>query len=290
MSVIDQAGPEITSSDIDTLVREHLPLVGYLVSETVGKLPAHVNRDDLTSAGMMALAQAANAYDQSRGVPFSRYAMVRIRGALIDELRSADWASRSVRAKARQRANATEALSASLGRVPTSKEVADYLGLSLAELASIEDDVHRSVVLSIHGFMEVGDLESLLPQGEAGPEQVLVDRERDAYLLDAISALPERLRTVVVGYYFSERQMADLAEELGVTESRVSQMHSEALELLRGGMTTVLSPEQATTPERRDGCVARRKAAYYAAIAAQSDFRARLTAAPSGVARFTGVA
>jgi RNA polymerase sigma factor for flagellar operon FliA len=280
---------DVDCIDIEQLVREHLPLVGFLVTEAASKVPSHVNRDDLTSAGMLALTQAAQSFDPERGVPFGRYATLRIRGALIDELRSRDWATRSVRTKARQRAAATESLSAILGRLPTSHEVAEHLGMSVDELAAIEEDVHRSVVLSIHGVAEAGDLDSLLPHDEPGPEQVLLSRERDAYLLDAVAALPERLRTVVAGYYFSERPMADIAEELGVTESRVSQMHSEALSLLRGGMTAMLSPEQgpAVPPQ---GCVARRKAAYYASIAAQSDFRTRLTATPGTSTRFSGVA
>jgi RNA polymerase sigma factor for flagellar operon FliA len=283
-----------SARDVDAreaaLVDEFLPLVGYLVNETASKLPSHVNRDDLTSAGMMALAQAARSYDESRGVPFARYATMRIRGGLIDELRSADWASRSVRTKARQRAAAMEALSASLGRVPTAKEIAEYLGVTLDELASVEEDVHRSVVLSIHGLPDGGELESMLAHDEPGPEQVILSRERNAYLLDAVEALPERLRAVVVGSFFEERPMAEIALELGVTESRISQMRSEALALIRDGLTAVLEPTSLPTQDRPDGCVARRKAAYYAAIAAQSDFRARVSPAPERVRRAFGVA
>jgi RNA polymerase sigma factor for flagellar operon FliA len=264
----------------DDLVREHLPLVGYLVAETASKLPAHVSRDDLTSAGMMALAQAARTFDASRGVPFGRFATVRIRGAIIDELRSHDWASRSVRIKARQRAAAEEELAATLGRHPSPAELAAHLNISPDELAAVDDDVHRSVVLSLQGFSDAGTLEGMLPHQDPGPEEVLLNRERAAYLLDAVAALPDRLRLVVEGYFFGERPMVELAAELGVTESRISQMRAEALALLKDGLTAMLAPETLPAEARPDGCVARRKAAYYATIAASSDYRARIAARP----------
>ena len=269
----------------DELVRDNLPLVGYLVAEVAAKLPGHVSRDDLTSAGMMALAQAARGFDAERGVPFARFATVRIRGAIIDELRSHDWASRSVRIKARQRAAAEEELAATLGRHPTQTELAAHLGISPDELASVEEDVHRSVVLSLQGFSDAGTLEGMLPHQDPGPEQVLLNRERTSYLVDAVAALPERLRVVVEGYFFNERPMAEIAAELGVTESRISQMRAEALALLKDGMTAMLAPEELPSESRPDGCVARRKAAYYATIAASSDFRARISAGQSPSAR-----
>jgi RNA polymerase sigma factor for flagellar operon FliA len=265
----------------DELVREHLPLVGYLVAEAASRLPGHVSREDLTSAGMMALAQAARSFDADRGVPFARYASMRIRGGIIDELRGHDWASRSVRIKARQRGAAEELLTASLGRHPTQRELANHLGVSIDELSSVEGDVHRSVVLSLQGFADAGTLEGMVPDQDPSPEQVLLNRERESYLIDAVAALPERLRVVVQGYFFDERPMAQIATELGVTESRISQMRSEALALLKDGMTAMLAPEQLeNTRERPDGCVARRKAAYYASIAASSDYRARVSLTP----------
>ncbi|HEY5202233.1 MAG TPA: sigma-70 family RNA polymerase sigma factor [Acidothermaceae bacterium] len=261
----------------DDLVREHLPLVGYLVAEAASKLPGHVSRDDLSSAGMMALVQAARAFDSARGVPFARYASVRIRGGIIDELRGHDWASRSVRIKARQRGTAEESLAALLGRHPTQQELADHLGVSRLELSSVEGDVHRSVVLSLQGFAEAGTLEGMLPHQDAGPEEQLLNREREFFLLNAVAALPDRLRVVIQGYFFEERPMAEIADELGVTESRISQMRAEGLALLKDGMTAMLAPEQLQTGDRPDGCVARRKAAYYAAIAASSSYRARMS-------------
>jgi len=111
----------------------------------------------------------------------------------------------------------------------------------------------------------------MLPHQDPGPEEVVLNRERASYLVDAVAALPERLRVVVEGYFFNERPMAEIAAELGVTESRISQMRAEALALLKDGMTAMLAPEELDAESRPDGCVARRKAAYYATIAASSD-------------------
>jgi len=288
------ASTQVEQMSDDDLVRQNLPLVGYLVAETASKLPGHVSRDDLTSAGMMALAQAARSFDAERGVPFARFATVRIRGAIIDELRSHDWASRSVRIKARQRAAAEEELAAKLGRHPTHVELAAHLNISVDDLASVEEDVHRSVVLSLQGFADAGTLEGMLPHHDPGPEEVLLNRERASYLVDAVAALPERLRAVVEGYFFQERPMAELAAELGVTESRISQMRAEALALLKDGMTAMLTPDELGNETRPDGCVARRKAAYYASIAASSDYRTRISSAAaradSGTRRVSGAA
>ncbi len=281
---------EIERASDDELVRENLPLVGYLVAEAASRLPAHVSRDDLTSAGMMALAQAARNFDADRGVPFSRYASMRIRGGIIDELRGHDWASRSVRLKARQRGAAEEALAATLGRHPTHRELADELGVSVDDLVLSEGDVHRSVVLSLQGFSDAGTLEGMLPDQDPSPEQVMLNRERNAYLIDAVAALPERLQVVVQGYFFDERPMAQIAAELGVTESRISQMRAEALTLLKDGMTAMLNPSEVDSSDKPDGCVARRKASYYAAIAASSDYRARVSSSDTSPRRAAGAA
>jgi len=267
-----------TAFEVDELVNQHLPLVGYAVAEAASRLPHHISRDDLASAAMLALVQAARTFDPERGVPFAYYAKSRLRGAIVDELRDSDWISRGVRLKARQRAQAEDVLAAELGRHPTAQELAAHLGTTVAELNAIEGDVHRSVVLSLQGFSEAGTLEGMLPSSEPDPEGELLARERAAYLISAVEALPQRLRVVVQGYFLNERPMAELASELGVTESRISQMRAEALAMLKDAMVAMLSPE-AASPADGAGCVARRKAAYIDAVAARSDYRARLTGA-----------
>jgi RNA polymerase sigma factor for flagellar operon FliA len=260
---------------VEDLVRSHLPLVGHLVREMLGRLPAHVSREDLVSAGMAALAAAATTYDPDRGTPFGSFATARIRGALLDELRGLDWASRSVRSRARRVDTATQHLTATLGRTPTAAELATAMGVDVGEIKSVDHDVQRAVVLSLQGFA-AGTAEDLVPERTAGPEDLILHRERIGYLHHAIDALPDRLRLVVQAYFFNERPMTDIATELGVTESRVSQLRAEALVLLRDGLNANLDPDLVTNPDRPGGCVARRRESYYAAIATRGDLRNRL--------------
>lgn len=260
--------------DRDELVSANIPLVGHLVRETMGRVPAHVSRDDLTSAGLAALVQAAHGFDASRGVPFARYAATRIRGAILDELRGIDWASRSVRRRARELEETRGRLTAQLGRPATTAEVASALGLTLEEVEANRDDVSRASVASLDGIVDSA-LDGLLPSAGLTPEQVVEHQERISFLHEAIAELPERLRTVVEGYFFAERPMAEIAAELGVTESRISQIRAEALVLLKGALDFALDPEQLAPHARPDGCAARRREAYFAAV------MARHAAAPS---------
>lgn len=264
----------------EALVREHLPLVHYAVAEVAGRVPRHVSRADLVSAGMVGLAQAARSYDAARGIAFDRYASTRIRGALLDELRSRDWASRSVRAKARKVAAATDELTSTLGRAPRAEEVAARTGMDAKSVDALADDVHRAVVLNYDALVEGADGEAMLPPDGMSPDAVLLERERKAYLIDAVAALPERLRRVVVGYFFEELPMLVLAEELGVSESRISQMRAEALALIKDGMNSQLEPDMVVEANPA-GRIAKRKAAYYAAVASGSDYRTRLDATPA---------
>jgi RNA polymerase sigma factor for flagellar operon FliA len=244
------------------IVQEHMPLVGHLVREMLARVPAHVNRDDLMSAGYAALVHAARGFDTSRGVPFARFAAARVRGALLDELRGLDWASRSVRQRARRTDSARQELTAELGRNPTAPEVAERLGCSVEDIEAADDDVQRAVVFSLQGFTTAG-ADDMVTEPSAGPEEMLIRRERLGYLKHAIDALPDRL-------------MARIAEELGVTESRVSQLRAEALTLLRDGLNTHLDPSLAAQTPPKQGCVARRREAYYEQIAQRGTVRSRL--------------
>lgn len=260
----------------DDLVRRHLPLVSYAVAEMANKVPRHVSRSDLESAGMEGLAQAARSFDPARGIAFDRYASNRIRGALLDELRRRDWASRSVRSRARKVTAVSDELTARLGRRPTHDEVAEAAHLDTKVVRSVHDDVFRASVLNFEALSTSPDGASALPADHETPDAVLVERERRAYLLDAVSSLPERLRHVVVGYFFDERPMQELADQLGVTESRISQMRAEALVLLRDGLNSQLDPDL-LGGEPKSTRVANKRAAFYAAIAASSDYSTRLS-------------
>jgi RNA polymerase sigma factor for flagellar operon FliA len=262
------------SRELEQLIRENMPLVGHLVREMLFKVPAHVHRDDLASAGYAALVTAAQSFDTSRGIPFGRFAAVRVRGALLDELRSMDWASRSVRARARRADVARQELTAQLGRTPSPAELAELLGVGVSELATVDDDVQRAAVLSLQGFT-AGAAEDMVTEDSMNPEETLLHRERIGYLHDAVAVLPERLRFVVEASFLQERPLADVAAELGVTESRVSQLRTEALALLKDGLGTHMEQQDAGTA-KGDGCVARRRAAYAAQIAARSTMASRL--------------
>ena len=259
----------------DDIVTAHMPLVGHLVREMLARVPSHVSRDDLMSAGFAALVAAARGFDEERGVPFGRFAATRVRGALLDELRGLDWASRSVRQRARRTDTARQHLVNELGRTPSAGEVARHLGVTVEDVSSADEDVQRAVVFSLQGFA-TGAAEDMVSEPSPGPEELIIGRERTGYLKHAIDALPERLRIVIAEYFFAERPMAQIAVELGVTESRVSQLRAEALGLLRDGMNAHLNPALADQGPKREGCVARRREAYYAQIDAKGDLRSRL--------------
>jgi RNA polymerase sigma factor for flagellar operon FliA len=272
---LDDAGRE--------LVREHLPIVGYLVSEVIGRVPAHVQRADLVSAGQLALVKAARAYDPTTGVPFGHYARTRIRGALVDELRAADRASRGVRAKGRQMAQAEDRLASELGRWPTDVELARELDVELANVTGTRGDLHRSVVISLDQLVEVNgsaDDHVIADTHQVDAAQFVVQSERMQYLKGAVQALPEPLRYVVEQYFLGERPMAEIAAHLGVTESRVSQLRAEAMVLLRDALNSQLDPELVAPHARPEGVAARRRESYFAAVAARHAAGARLGAGP----------
>lgn len=272
----------------DELVRAHLVLVQYAVAEVANRVPRHVSRDDLVSAGMAGLAQAARSFDPERGITFARYASTRIKGALLDELRSRDWASRSVRAKARQMNGTSEHLSAKLGRSPSTVEVADAMGVTVSTLTSIEDDVHRAVILNFDALPVDANTGDVVVAGRASLDEGLLDQERNAYLVAAVAHLPERLRRVVIGYFFEDLPMQNLADELGVTDSRISQMRAEALGLLRDGINSQLDPDLVELPISSPQ-VARRRMAYFSAVAAHDTPLSRLAPQAGNLASLVAV-
>jgi RNA polymerase sigma factor for flagellar operon FliA len=226
---------------VDALVTEHLPLAAFAVNAVAARisLPAHVSRDDLLSCAHVALVEVARRFDPSAGASFATYALARLQGAVLDELRSGDWASRSVRAAARRTDAAADALTISLGRPPTREELAASLGVPRSELDSLRVDVHRAVMVSIdaESGTEGGSLD--LPDTGESPERALLRTERARYLHEAIRALPDRLDEVVERNFFGDESLTDIAEDLGVTLSRVSQMRARALTLLHAAMSEV---------------------------------------------------
>jgi RNA polymerase sigma factor for flagellar operon FliA len=248
----------------DELIEQHLSLVGYHVSEMIRRVPTHVQRDELAAAGSLALVQAARGFNADLGVPFGRYASTRIRGAILDELRGMDWASRGTRQRARRLAELTERLTGDLGRAPRPDELAQAMGVGLDELRGIRDDAQRRVVsLDADTTDATGTIRDKAPSPE---ERVVVD-ERLRYLTAGVGELPENLRVVVQGIFFEERPVVELAAELGVTQSRISQLRTQALGMLRDAMNSALDPELAPLPSAQPGVAEKRRQAYYAAVA-----------------------
>lgn len=266
-------------STVEELVTGHLPLVGHLAREAAARLPRHLDTDDLVGAGALALVQAANAFDPSLGVPFARFATTRIRGAMIDQMRQRDWATRSVRSRARALATVSEQLTNALNRTPTDAELAAASGLSEAEVRAVREGTDRAAVLSLDPLtVDDEGLAANLEDVGARPDDALVAAERLGYLRDAIAELPERARFVVTGYYLENRPLTEIAEELKVTQSRASQLRAEGLDLLRQALTALLDDQSRVGPgdtETTDGVRARRREAYVTAVARRSNLRER---------------
>lgn len=274
MKVIDK------NKELHELVEGHLPLVRHVVFQVAVHFPRHVDREELATAGALGLVEAARRFDASRGVPFDRFAAQRIRGAILDAVRSADWAPRSVRTLARRLEQVEQRLATELGRVPNPDETAEALGLSRDELRHLQDRLFRSVVLALDYEVRDADDEMTLVDMLADtqimePSEELEARELHAYLRDAVELLPERHRLVIVGYFLEGRKSPDLACLLGVTESRISQLRSEALGMMREGIDAQY--RYAPEPEPA-GRVARRKAGYALAIGDASHWHTRLDA------------
>ena len=267
--------------DLSEMIEQNLPLVKHIVFQVAVHFPRHVDRDELARAGALGLVEAARRYDEDRGVPFDRFAAQRIRGAILDAVRAADWAPRSVRNLARKLEGAEQRLATELGRVPTKEEISEALGMSRPELNRLQDRMFRSVVLALE-HETADDIEKdltlvdvLVDENCVEPSAELETRELHGYLRDAISLLPERHRLVVVGYFLEGRTSQDLAEFLGVTESRISQLRSESLLMLQEGIEAQYVSD---TPEPCEvtGRVARRKATYAKGISEASAFGDRM--------------
>lgn len=268
-------------AEINARIEQHLPLVKHVVFQVAVHFPRHVDREELARAGALGLVEASRRYDESRGVPFERFAAQRIRGSILDSVRAADWAPRSVRLLARRLEAAEQQLASELGRVPTMAEMAAELNVSMDELAKLQDRLFRSVVLALdHETSEDGDEELTLVDvlsdaGAVEPCEELESRELHTYLRDAVELLPERQRLVVVGYFLEGRTSQELADFLGVTESRISQLRSEALRNLKLGIEAQYD-DSAVVEEAPTGRVAKRQAAYADSLRSASDWKARL--------------
>jgi RNA polymerase sigma factor for flagellar operon FliA len=220
----------------DRLILTYAPLVKYVAGRLGSGLPAHVDEGDLVSYGLLGLIGAIERYDPARDIKFETFAITRIKGAIIDELRSLDWVPRSVRSRAREIERAIGELESKLGRAPSDEEIAAKIGISVDDLSDSLTDISRSTIAALDELWSVsgdGDQVSLLDTIEdttgPRPAEALDEVELREALADAIARLPEREKLVVTLYYYEELTLREIGEVLGVTESRVSQLHTKAV-------------------------------------------------------------
>ncbi|GGU56389.1 RNA polymerase sigma factor [Lentzea flava] len=222
----------------DRLVLHYAPLVKYVAGRVGTGLPAHVDVADLIQSGIFGLVDAIEKFEPERGLKFETYAMQRIRGAILDDLRSQDWVPRSVRSRARDVERALERLGAKLQRTPTDRELAAELKIGLAELRELYGQLQLTSVVALDELIAPNKggsslAESLPDDAAEDPVASLVDQDSRRQLADAIAQLAERDRVVVTLYYFENLTLAEIGKVLGVTESRVCQLHTRAVLRLR---------------------------------------------------------
>ncbi|MEV4643887.1 RNA polymerase sigma factor WhiG [Saccharopolyspora sp. NPDC049426] len=226
----------------DRLVLHYAPLVKYVAGRVGTGLPSHVEISDLIQSGIFGLVDAIEKFEPERGLKFETYAMQRIRGAILDDLRAQDWVPRSVRSRARDVERALERLEAKLQRTATDAELAQELELSLEELRELFAQLQMTSVVALDDLIGAGhaqaSLAETLPDDRAeDPVAALVDRDSRRQLAEAVERLSERDRVVVTLYYFENLTLAEIGRVLGVTESRVCQLHTRAVLRLRTKLT-----------------------------------------------------
>jgi RNA polymerase sigma factor FliA len=225
----------------ERLVVAYSPLVKYVAGRMSSGLPAHVEEADLISYGLGGLISAIERFDLSREIKFETYAITRIRGAIIDELRTLDWVPRSVRARAREFERTNVKLEARLQRAPTDEEMATELGIGLEEFHDALLQISNSTIVALDELWSVADatgaqvslLDTLPDRGAPDPQALVDQSELRDRIADAIAALPEREKLVIALYYYENLTLREIGEVLGVTESRVSQLHTKAVLRLR---------------------------------------------------------
>ncbi len=234
-----------TTVDRNAVVEEHAYLVNRIAYKMAARLPPNVELDDLKSVGVIGLIDAAEKYEAGRG-SFKAYAEIRIRGAILDELRSLDWVPRSVRQLGNSLDAARRGLETSLGRQATDPEFARSLGITVDELDEQRERSRAMSVVSYENLGHAGDegrcfLESVADPKVADPEACKADNDRLGVMLRAVQTLPERMRLVLSLYYFEDFNLREIGDLLGVTESRISQLHSAAVDRVRPLMKQMLA-------------------------------------------------
>ena len=230
--------------DREALIRQHVPLVRRLAHHMIAKLPPNIELDDLIQVGMIGLTEALSRYEAAQGVQFETFATQRIRGAMLDELREGDWMSRSSRKSQKDIEKAVRRVEQKLGRSPLESEIAAEMGLSLPDYQSLLGKVRGTQLVYLEdmtrggeegdeGFLERHDVSD---HDGADPVELLRDQRLRSALVKAIESLPEREQYIMGMYYEHDMNLKEIAAVLGVTESRICQLHSQSIARLRAKM------------------------------------------------------
>ena len=230
LGIYEQSGAKAPSR----LIEEHAPLVKKIALHLMARLPASVQLEDLMQAGMIGLLEAAQRYSSTKGATFETYAGIRIRGAMVDEIRKGDWVPRSVHRNARRISQAIKAVEDRLGREAQDLEVAEELGMELSEYHASLSDANSGRLFSLDELNESGELPIEEAETSDNPLEGLASDAFRRNLAEAIEELPEREKLVLSLYYQEELNLKEIGAVLGVSESRVSQIHSQAALRLRG--------------------------------------------------------
>ena len=234
-----------SQENLDGNIAEYTPLVKRIAYHLMSRLPPSVQQDDLVQAGMIGLLEALRNYDASQGASFQTYARIRVRGAMLDEIRKNDWAPRSVHRKARMVAEVVREIENKTGRDARDQEIAEALDVSLEEYHRLLQDAsgHRVFSYDELGVESTGGAESMSGGGIQGPLEGLQSEDFKRSLAEAIAGLPERERLVMTLYYDEELNLREIGSVLGVSESRVCQIHSQAVIRLQSRMTHWVNAE-----------------------------------------------
>ena len=231
---------KINNKERNKIIMEFLPKINYIVKNLKQEnLPATVTEEDLVNTGVLGLIDAINKYDPEKGVKLSTYAEIRIRGQIIDSLRKLDWIPRNIRQKARHIENAIYEVEQKLGREASPEEIAEYLGISVDEYIKYAEKIANSGLVSIDTTVGTDEESStklwqILSINDDTPDKYVEEEELKKILSDIISKLSERERLVITLYYYEELSMKEIGEILGLTESRISQIHTKTMKKIRG--------------------------------------------------------
>jgi RNA polymerase sigma factor for flagellar operon FliA len=241
---------EICPENTEQIVKEYSPMIKYVANRIAMRLPPHIEVDDLISVGAIGLMDAIEKYDPTRGAKFKTYAEFRVRGSILDELRSLDWVPRSVRQKASNLDAVSSKLQSQLGRLPEDEEIAKEMGVTLEEFFNTLNETRNMPLLSLEDLgiaRHSGDKQSLLDtlegKGDHDPQTQMRLTELKTLIAEAIDSLPEKERLMVSLYYYEELTMKEIGEVLGITESRISQIHSKAVYRLRTKLKSLIAEE-----------------------------------------------